>query len=73
LEALQGTLGPRDALIVSALMFMVLHVAVLSFPHLLLMGLVLGYLRMKSGSLYPCMVLHFTHNLLVILVEMGGR
>lgn len=72
LSALRGILGLRDAVIVSALMFMVLHLAVLSFPHLLVIGLVLGYVRVRSGSLYPCMVLHFTHNLLVVLAEMKG-
>jgi membrane protease YdiL (CAAX protease family) len=72
LEVLRGLLGLRDAIVVTALLFMVLHLAVLSFPHLLLIGLVLGYVRTRSGSLYPCMVLHFTHNLLVVLAEMKG-
>jgi membrane protease YdiL (CAAX protease family) len=72
LHGLQGVLGARDAVIVSALLFMVLHLVVLSFPHLFLMGLVLGYLRIRTGSLYPCMVMHFTHNLLAVLAEMGG-
>ncbi|MHC4983492.1 MAG: lysostaphin resistance A-like protein [Planctomycetota bacterium] len=72
LARLTHILGSRDAVIVSAAMFMVLHLAVFSFPHLLLMGLVLGYLRIRSGSLYPCMAMHFTHNLLVILAEAGG-
>jgi membrane protease YdiL (CAAX protease family) len=62
----------REAVLISALMFMVLHLAVLSFPHLLVIGLVLGYVRVRSGSLYPCMLLHFTHNLLVVLAEMKG-
>jgi len=72
LDALGGLLGSRDAVIVSALMFMVLHVMVLSFLHLFLMGLALGYLRLRTKSLYPCMIAHFTHNLLCILPEMGG-
>jgi len=75
LAGLQPVLGMRDAVIVSALMFMILHLTVLSFPHLLLIGLVLGWMRVRSGSLYPGMVLHFTHNLLVVLqeaLEKGG-
>ncbi len=38
-----------------------------------LMGLCLGWLRVRSGSLYPCIAMHFTHNLLAILAEMGGH
>ena len=72
LGSLRRVLGRRDAVIVSALMFMVLHLSVLSFPHLLLIGLVLGYLRIRSGSLYPCMVLHFTHNFMAIMAEAAG-
>ena len=73
LSSLQGTLGLRTAVIVSSFMFMILHLAPLSFPHLLVIGLALGCLRAKSGSLYPCMAMHFTHNLLWVLTEMGGR
>ncbi len=72
LPVLRDTIGLRDAVIVSSLMFMVLHLLPLAFPHLLLIGLMLGYLRVKSGSLYPCILMHFVHNTLVILTEMGG-
>ena len=69
LAALQHILNVREAVIVSALLFMVIHLAVLSFPHLFVIGLVLGYLRVKTGSIYPCMLAHFVHNLLVVLSE----
>ncbi|HDZ21641.1 hypothetical protein LCGC14_0315810 [marine sediment metagenome] len=72
LQTLREPLGKRDAVIVSSLMFMVLHLGVLSFPHLLMIGLALGYLRVRSGSLYPCMLMHFVHNGLVIVAEAGG-
>lgn len=72
LEALKGPLSLRDAVIVSAMMFMILHLTPLSFPFLLLLGLATAWVRLKSGSLYPCMVLHATHNFLCILMEMRG-
>lgn len=71
-SALQRVLGDREVVIVSALMFMVLHLAVPSFPHLLLIGLILGWLRLRTGSLYPGMLLHFTHNLLCVVFERQG-
>ena len=67
LPALQPTLSPRDAVIVSALLFMTLHLTAAAFPYLFLLGLVLGYLRLRSGSLLPGMLLHFTYNLLCIV------
>jgi membrane protease YdiL (CAAX protease family) len=67
--ALQRVLGSTEALIVSALMFAILHLAVPSMPHLFVMGLALGWLRIRTGSLLPGMLTHFTHNLLVLLAE----
>lgn len=69
LDSLRRILSDREAIGVSAVLFMILHLTILSLPHLLLLGLVLGYLRIRTRSLYPGMVLHFTHNLLVLLAE----
>ena len=69
LSALQPTLAPIEAVIVSALLFMTLHLTFGSFPHLLVMGLALGFLRVRTGSLLPGMLMHFTHNLLCVLLE----
>jgi membrane protease YdiL (CAAX protease family) len=69
LTSLSRIMGPAEAGVVSAFMFMVLHLSVPSFPHLLLMGLALAYLRLKSGSVLPGMLLHFTHNLLCVVAE----
>lgn len=73
LGALRGVVGTRDAVVVSSLMFAFLHLGILSFPHLFLIGLMLGFLRVRSGSLYPCMLMHFLHNLLVVLSELWTR
>jgi uncharacterized protein len=70
--SLGRVLGEREALIVSALMFGILHLSIPSLPHLLALGLVLGWLRLRTKSLIPGMVLHFTHNFLVIVSEQNG-
>ena len=70
LTGLQRVLSNRDAALVSSLMFMVLHLAVPSFPHLFLIGLALSYLRIRSGSLYPGMLMHFLHNFLIVVSEL---
>ena len=68
-SSLRRILNARETVLVSALMFMILHLAVPSFVHLFLIGLILGWMRHRTGSLYPGMVLHFTHNLLCVLAE----
>lgn len=65
-------LGEREALIASALLFGILHLSIPSLPHLLVMGLVLGWLRLRTKSLLPGMALHFSHNFLVLLSEQNG-
>jgi uncharacterized protein len=69
LTGLQRVIAPVEAVLVSSLMFMILHLSIPSFPHLLVIGLALGFLRVRSGSLYPGMLLHFTHNLLCVVSE----
>jgi hypothetical protein len=72
-SSMQGVLRRREAVVVTALMFAILHLQFLALPHLIVMGLMLGWLRQASGSLYPGMVLHFVHNLIVLLDErLGG-
>lgn len=68
-SALRRTLSGREAAIVTAMLFAILHLNVVSFPNLLVMGLLLGFVREKSGSLYPCMILHACHNAIVVGME----
>lgn len=72
LSALEPVLGGREAMLVTALMFAILHLSVPSMPHLFLMGAALAWLRQRSGSLLPGMIAHFGHNFLVLLSEQGG-
>lgn len=69
LSGLRRVLSDGEAIVVSALMFMIIHLSFFSFPHLVLLGLVAGYLRVRSKSLYPCMILHFLHNFLAVVTE----
>jgi membrane protease YdiL (CAAX protease family) len=38
----------------------------LSAPYLALAGALFGWLKWKTGSLYPAMAAHFAHNFIVI-------
>lgn len=69
LGSLRKQLSLTEAAVVSSAMFAFLHLAVPSFPHLLILGLLLAFLTIKSGSIYPAMLLHACHNALVVLTE----
>ena len=66
---LQRAVGAREAIVLSALLFAVIHLSFFSGVYLFLLGLVLGYLCHRSRSLIPGMVLHFVHNLIVVVDE----
>jgi membrane protease YdiL (CAAX protease family) len=69
LPSLQPVLRPMEAVFISASLFMAWHLSFFSFPQIFILGVVLGWLRVHTGSLIPGMILHFTHNLLCILSE----
>lgn len=54
--------GERAAILVTAIVFALAHGAVLDLPWVLVTGLGLSYLRARSGSLYPSVLLHATVN-----------
>ncbi len=54
--------GTKTALIVSSVLFALLHGSIMGFPVQLLMGFVLGYLLLVSNSLYTGMTYHTVYN-----------
>ncbi len=68
--SLSRVLEPRDAIVVTALLFAAIHLNAFMFVHLLWVGLVLAFLLARSRSLLPGMVLHFCHNALCVTHEL---
>jgi membrane protease YdiL (CAAX protease family) len=66
---LEHTVDAREAWLIQAALFSVLHLSPIVFPSHFVMGLVFGYLRLRSRSLYPGMALHATWNALVVFAE----
>jgi membrane protease YdiL (CAAX protease family) len=63
-------IGDHGAVLVSAVMFGMAHIYVpLSIPYLVVVGVVLGYARLYSGSLLLPMLMHFGHNAAVLLID----
>ena len=70
-HGLHVAVQPRQAIVYAAALFTVLHFSVVSAPTLFLAGCLLGWMRWRTGSLYPSMAAHFLHNLGVV-VFFGG-
>jgi membrane protease YdiL (CAAX protease family) len=55
-------LGPWPAILVTGVAFGLAHGLVLGLPVLSIFGVTLGWLRYKTGSVYPGMVVHALFN-----------
>ena len=71
-DRLTRVLGEREGWLVQAALFSVLHLSPVIFPTHFVMGLILGWLRMRTRSLIPGMILHAAWNAATILLELRG-
>jgi membrane protease YdiL (CAAX protease family) len=60
--------GKGVAIVGTAVLFGAVHGLVLALPVLVAFGLGLAWLRSRSGSVYPCMILHGLFNALAVLI-----
>ena len=72
LSGLATRMRVRWAIAGSAIVFGLAHLGDFGFawypiPQLVLLGLVLGWLRVRSGSLWPSITLHATNNLIAVI------
>lgn len=65
-DQFEKVVSPKVAILVASLVFSAAHFNILSAPYLALVGVLLGWLKWKTGSLYPAMVAHFLHNYVVV-------
>jgi membrane protease YdiL (CAAX protease family) len=72
LGGLTDLMRDRTAVIASALIFATAHLSVPSMPHLVALGLVLGWVRVRSGSIWPGVLLHGGYNAAVYLAPVTG-
>ncbi len=68
----QGALAPcgtTASVVVSALLFALFHGNILQVPFAFLMGLILGWLFARTGSILPSVLLHFGNNLMSVVMD----
>jgi len=63
---LHTVLRPWRAIVLASALFTALHLSVPSAPYIFLFGLLLGWAKWKSKSLYPSMLMHIVHNWVVL-------
>ncbi len=62
LPVLVQGLGRSWGVLISALVFALAHLSVSEFPPLVVLGLGLAFLRLSSGRLFPCILMHSLWN-----------
>lgn len=67
LGGLQDLMRDRTAIIASAVIFAIAHLSVPSMLHLTALGLLLGWVRVRSRSVWPGVLLHGGYNAAVFL------
>lgn len=69
--AVRDAFGPSAAVVVTALAFGLAHGLVVALPVLTLFGLVLGWLRLRTASLYPPIILHALFNGIALVASVA--
>ena len=61
--------GDRNALLISSFLFGLMHGTIQQIPFAFLLGLVFGYIVLKTGDIRTSMVLHFLNNGISVVLE----
>lgn len=69
-RAFRSRLGPRWAGAASALVFAALHLNLIAFVPIFVLGLYLAYLYERTGSIVPSMTVHVIHNFLMVALTL---
>jgi len=62
----EKVVGPWVAIAAASVLFSAAHFTVLSAPYLAVTGALLGWMKWKTGSIYPSILAHFIHNYIVV-------
>ena len=72
LRGLLRSVGPGPAVVSTALVFSVFHLNVGTVLPIFLTGLALGFLYLRTGSLWPCIAAHAGQNAIAVLAVRAG-
>ena len=69
LQALAATMTKRRAIVISAIYFAAVHFRIQHTADTFLLGLLYGWMFVRTGSLLPSMLAHFLHNGVCTLLD----
>ncbi len=65
-------LGMKKSILISGLLFGLLHLNIEQFFYATIIGLFLGYLCWGCSSIWPCIIIHFMNNCLSVLFSFAS-
>ena len=65
--------GDGFAIVISSIVFAMLHRNMVQAPNALLLGLVLGYFFVKTNSIFTTIIIHFINNLFAVLLSIAAQ
>lgn len=69
LNSLRDGLGDTSALFISAFLFAIMHGSIQQFVYPLILGIVLGWIAMRTGSTFSSMLVHFLNNTIAVVIN----
>ena len=61
-------LGRKNAILITTVLFSLMHLTPMSLPSFLIIGYILGSLAYDSHSVLPSMLVHFVHNFITVVI-----
>ena len=71
-DQLRGKGGTLLTIVVTSLLFAFVHFSLITLIPIFIMGIAMGMLRERSGSILPSMIFHSANNLLALIVLAKG-
>lgn len=68
MKALQKAITPIGAVLVTSVLFTFAHGDIVQGMYSFAIGILLGYVKIKSGSLWNCIAMHFAFNMANVIV-----
>lgn len=67
-EGIRATYGPKVAVVITSILFAVIHLSIWNFVALVIIGMFLGVLKEKTGSIWPGAVAHTVNNAMALVM-----
>lgn len=69
LRGLSKSVGVKSALIISSLLFGLMHLNITQFFYASILGLLIGFVSIVGKSIWPAIIIHFTNNFLNVYLS----